>query len=223
MKKNLTELVFLLDRSGSMGGMEADTIGGYNGFLRKQKKEEGNCLVTTVLFDNYSETVHDRIDLSEIAPLTEKEYYVRGSTALLDALGSSIEHISTIHKYARPEDCPEHTVFVITTDGMENASTKYTYDKVQALVKEKEVKEGWNFVFLGANIDAVSEAKRYGISPEHAVTVFSDEDGAAAQFEAASMAVTQARACGSIRPDWAQPVAEDMKKREKHHHFFHRK
>ena len=156
MKKNLTEMVFILDRSGSMSGLEKDTIGGYNSLLEKQKKEEGQAYVSTILFDHKQEVVHDRVLLSKVKPLTEKEYYVRGCTALLDALGSAINHIKNIHKYAREEDRPEKTIFVITTDGMENASQEYSYAKVKKMVEEQKRKNGWEFLFLGANIDAVS-------------------------------------------------------------------
>ncbi len=213
MKKGLTELVFILDRSGSMGGMESDTIGGYNGFLAKQKKEEGECLVSTVLFDNYIETVHDRADLKEVKDLTSKEYYVRGSTALLDALGSSIDQISTIHKYAREEDRPEHTIFVITTDGMENASRRYDYGKVRAMVNEKQEK-GWQFIFMGANIDAVKEARRYGIGEKHAVTYVNDSSGSDALFESASVAVSSFRKSGSVG-NWKAAIDKDNRKRGK--------
>ncbi|MBR0139873.1 MAG: VWA domain-containing protein [Firmicutes bacterium] len=213
MKKGLTELVFILDRSGSMGGMESDTIGGFNGFLAKQKKEEGECLVSTVLFDNYTETVHDRIDLKEVKDLSSKEYYVRGSTALLDALGGSIDHISTIQKYAREEDRPEHTIFVITTDGLENASRRYTYDKVRAMVNEKQEK-GWQFIFMAANIDAVKEARRYGIAESNAVTYVNDKCGSDALFESADFAVRSLRMCGSVG-NWKAAVEKDNKRRGK--------
>lgn len=165
MKTNLTELVFILDRSGSMQGLEKDTIGGFNAMLEKQKKEPGEALVSTVLFDDRIEMLHDRVKLGEVRPITEKEYCVRGCTALLDAVGGAIRHIGNIHKYARPEDVPERTLFVITTDGMENASRRYTADKVRRMIEHEKEKYGWEFLFLGANIDAVETAGSLGIAP----------------------------------------------------------
>ena len=159
MKKGLTEIVFILDRSGSMSGLEKDTIGGFNSLIEKQKKEEGLCLVSTVLFDYDSDVIHDRVDIHKVNPLTEKEYFARGSTALLDAIGGAIHHIGNVHKYAREEDRPEKTLFVITTDGMENSSIQYTYSKVKQLVQRQKEKYGWEFMFLGANIDALETAK----------------------------------------------------------------
>ena len=160
MRKGLTEIVFILDRSGSMSGLEADTIGGYNSLIAKQKKEEGEAYISTVLFDDTCEVLHDRVPLDRILPMTDKEYYVRGCTALLDAVGGAIHHIGNVHKYAREEDRPEKTLFIITTDGMENASRKYTYEKVKHMVERQKEKYGWEFLFLGANIDLISEAKR---------------------------------------------------------------
>ena len=177
MKNNITELVFILDRSGSMAGLESDTIGGFNAMIEKQKKEDGECYISTVLFDNVSEVLHDRVKLSEIKPMTDKEYTVRGCTALIDALGGAIHHIGNIHKYARPEDVPEHTMFVITTDGMENASQRYTSDQVKKMIERQKEKYGWEFLFIGANIDAVETAQRYGISSDRAVNYNADAEG----------------------------------------------
>ncbi len=175
IKNNITELVFILDRSGSMGGLESDTIGGFNSLIEKQKKEEGECYVSTVLFDNVSEVIHDRVKLSEVKPLTEKEYYVRGCTALIDAIGGAIKHIGSIHKYARPEDVPEHTMFVITTDGMENSSHIYSSDEVKKMVEERKEKYGWEFLFIGANIDSVETAMHFGIGADRAVNYHADK------------------------------------------------
>lgn len=165
MKKNLTELVFILDRSGSMQGLEGDTIGGFNAMIEKQKKEPGKALVSTVLFDDLTEVLHDRVKLDEVRPITEKEYDVGGCTALLDAVGGAIHHIGNIHKYARSEDVPEHTLFVITTDGMENASRRYLAQKVKEMIGRQKEKYGWEFLFLGANIDAVETAGHLVIVP----------------------------------------------------------
>src|SRR5699024_5640042 len=177
MKKNLTELVFILDRSGSMQGLEGDTIGGFNAMIEKQKKEPGEAFVSTVLFDDRTEVLHDRVRVGEVRPITQKEYYVRGCTALLDAVGGAIHHIGNIHKYARPEDIPEHTLFVITTDGMENASRRYSARRVKEMIRRQKEKYGWEFLILGANIDAVETAGRVGICPDRAVNYHSDSTG----------------------------------------------
>ena len=162
MKKDLTELVFILDRSGSMSGLEADTIGGFNAMIEKQKKTPGEALVSTVLFDHERIVLHDRANIQDIKPMTDRDYSVRGNTALLDAIGFSIHHIGNVHKYARKEDIPEHTIFVITTDGMENASGHYDSDKVKQMIERQKSKYGWEFLFLGANIDAVETARSFG-------------------------------------------------------------
>ncbi|MBR4914560.1 MAG: VWA domain-containing protein [Clostridiales bacterium] len=197
MKKGLTEIVFILDRSGSMGGLEKDTIGGYNSMIAKQKDEEGEALISTVLFDNETEVLHDRVPLSKIEPITEKEYYVRGSTALLDAIGGAIHHIGNVHKYAREEDVPEKTLFIITTDGMENSSREYSYDKVKKMVERQKEKYHWEFIFLGANIDAVSVANQFGVDKSRAVRYECDGAGTALNYKVMSKMVSCARACGS--------------------------
>jgi uncharacterized protein YegL len=182
MKKGLTEIVFILDRSGSMSGLESDTIGGYNSMIAKQKTEEGEAIISTVLFDNETVVLHDRVPLAKVEPITEKEYFVRGSTALLDAVGGAIHHIGNVHKYAREEDVPEKTLFIITTDGMENSSTRYTYDKVRKMVERQKDKYHWEFIFLGANMDAVSVAGRMGIAPERSARFHNDGIGIAKNF-----------------------------------------
>lgn len=211
-KNNLTELVFILDRSGSMAGLEADTIGGFNAMIEKQRKEAGECYVSTVLFDNVSEVLHDRVKLSEIKPMTDREYTVRGCTALIDAIGGAIHHIGNIHKYARPEDVPAHTMFVITTDGMENASSRYTAQKVKEMIQRQKQKYGWEFLFIGANIDAVETAARYGIGAEHAVNYNADSEGTKVLYESVSKAVCAMRACGSVS-NWRDEIDEDYSKR----------
>ena len=215
MKKNLTELVFTLDRSGSMAGLEADTIGGFNAMIEKQKGEEGEAVVSTVLFDHLSEVIHDRVDLQKIRPMTRKEYYVRGCTALLDAVGRAIHHIGNVHKYAREEDRPEKTLFVITTDGMENASREYTYDRVRRMIERQRERHGWEFIFLGANIDAAREAARFGISEDRAANYHADSQGTAVIYEAVSEAVCNVRASRPMRTDWKRQVDEDYQKRSK--------
>ena len=215
MHKNLTELVFILDRSGSMSGLEADTIGGFNAMIDKQKKEEGEALVSTVLFSTDREMIHDRVNLQDIRPLTDKEYYVRGCTALLDAVGHTIRHIGNVHKYAREEDRPARTLFIITTDGMENASREYTYRKLQELITRQKEQHGWEFLFLGANIDAAAEAKRFGIAPECAANYHADSLGTATIFEAVDDAVCQFRAARPMTAAWKRRVDSDYQKRKK--------
>ena len=216
MKKNLTELVFILDRSGSMSGLEADTIGGFNAMIEKQKKEAGEALVSTILFDNDSQVIHDRVPLDRVPALTEKEYFVRGCTALLDAVGGAIHHIGNVHKYAREEDRPEKTLFVITTDGMENASRRYTYDKVRSMIQHEKEKYGWEFLFLGANIDAAREAARFGIDADRAANYHADHQGTGVIYEAVSEAVCQVRSCAApLSADWKQNIDADYNAREK--------
>ena len=213
MKKNLTELVFILDRSGSMSGLENDTIGGFNAMIEKQKQESGEAIVNTVLFDNECEVIHDRLDIQRIAPMTRKEYYVRGSTALLDAVGCAIHHIGNVHKYAREEDRPQKTLFVITTDGMENASRKYSYDRVKEMILRQKEKYGWEFIFLGANIDATREAARFGIGAEFAANYHADSQGTSVIYEAVNEAVCSVRACQPMSADWKRSVEADYKNR----------
>ena len=215
MKKNLTELVFILDRSGSMAGLEDDTIGGFNSMINKQKSEPGEAIVSTVLFDNECEVVHDRIDIQRIEPMTRNEYYVRGCTALLDAVGGAIHHIGNVHKYAREEDRPEKTLFVITTDGMENASRKYSYDRLKVMIERQKEKYGWEFIFLGANIDAAKEAARFGISEDRAANYHADSTGTAVIYEAVSEAVCSVRACRPMSKEWKKNIDEDYLKRGK--------
>ena len=214
MKKNLTEIVFILDRSGSMAGLEDDTIGGFNAMIEKQKKEPGEALVSTVLFDNISEVIHDRVDIQKIKPMTDRDYYVRGCTALLDAVGKAIHHIGNVHKYARPEDRPEKTLFVITTDGMENASRQYSYDRVKMMIERNTDKYGWEFLFLGANIDAAKEAARFGIRADRAANYHADSEGTGVIYETVSEAICHVRKCATpLAADWKQRVDEDYKKR----------
>lgn len=213
MKKNLTELVFILDRSGSMQGLEGDTIGGFNAMIKKQQKEPGEAFVSTVLFDDQTEVLHDRVKVSDVQPMTEKEYYVRGCTALLDAIGGAIHHIGNIHKYARPEDVPEHTLFVITTDGMENASRRYSAQRVKEMIRRQKEKYGWEFLFLGANIDAAKEAARFGIGADRAVNYKCDEAGTALNYEVISEAVCSVRAARPLGADWKRRIDEDVQKR----------
>ena len=210
----MTELVFILDRSGSMSGLERDTIGGFNSMIEKQKKEAGEAVVSTVLFDNESVVIHDRLPLGKVPRMTEKEYFTRGCTALLDAVGGAIHHIGNVHKYARKEDVPEKTMFIITPDGYENASRRYDYDKVRKMI-ERQKKYGWEFLFLGANIDAAAEAKRFGISADHAVNYKCDEKGTALNYEVISEAACSVRACRPLSADWKKRIDEDVQKRGK--------
>lgn len=215
MKKNLTELVFILDRSGSMAGLEDDTVGGFNSMIEKQRKLKGDAFISTVLFDGVSEVIHDRVDISEIKPLTREEYYVRGCTALLDAIGGAIHHIMNIHKYAREEDVPEHTVFVITTDGMENASREYSAERVKKMIEQQKEKAGWEFLFLGANIDAVGTAASFGIGADRAVDYCSDSTGTQLNFSVLSDAISSVRSSAPLKSDWKKRIEEDFKSRKK--------
>ena len=215
MKKNLTELVFILDRSGSMAGLEADTIGGYNAMNEKQRGDPGEAVISTVLFDNETEVIHDRVSLDRVPALTEKEYDVRGCTALLDAVGGAIHHIGNVHKYAREEDRPEKTLFVITTDGLENASRRYTYDKVKSMIERQRERYGWEFLFLGANIDAAREAARFGIRADCAADYHADSMGTEAVYESVCEAVCQVRRSAPLAADWKRKIDADFKGRKR--------
>ena len=215
MKKELTEIVFILDKSGSMGGLEADTIGGYNSFLEKQKKVEGEAYVSTVLFSDSSSVIHDRVPIEKVKPMTEKEYSVGGSTALLDAIGGAIHHIGNVHKYAREEDRPEHTIFVITTDGQENSSNEYSYEKLKKMITRQQEKYGWEFIFLGANMDAIGEAGRLGIRADRAVRYECDKEGTVLNFSVLSEAVGKMRMCAPVDEDWSEKITEHYNKKNK--------
>ena len=210
----MTELVFILDRSGSMSGLEKDTIGGFNSMLEKQRKEPGDAVVSTVLFDNETEVIHDRVVIADVPNLTDKEYFVRGCTALLDAVGGAIHHIGNVHKYARKEDVPEKTLFIITTDGMENASHHYTSDKVRNMIERQKERYGWEFLFLGANIDAAAEAKRFGIDESMTANYHCDEVGTVLNYEVISEAITSVRTSAApLSADWKKKIDADYKKR----------
>ena len=213
MKKNLTELVFILDRSGSMRGLEKDTIGGFNSLIERQKREAGEALVSTVLFDTECTVIHDRVDIRKILPMTERDYYVRGCTALLDAIGGAIHHIGNVHKYARPEDVPEHTLFVITTDGMENASRRYSSDRVKSMLQHEKEKYGWEFLFLGANIDAVETAGHFGIDADRAVNYHADSQGTQLNYEVVADAIAEVRASRPLLKTWKRRIDEEYKSR----------
>ncbi len=221
MRKGLTEVVFILDRSGSMRGLEKDTIGGFNSLIDKQKKEEGEAVISTVLFDDEAEVIYDRVPVDKIEEMTDRQYYVRGCTALLDAVGGAIHHIANVHKYAREEDVPEKTLFIITTDGMENASRLYSYDKVKEMVEKEKEKDGWEFLFLGANIDAAATAKNFGINSDRAINYECDEKGTALNFKVLSKVVSGVRQSTS-REEWdgvmaccCAEIADDYNKRHK--------
>lgn len=216
MKKNLTELVMILDKSGFMGGLESDTIGGYNSMLKKQSETDGEVLVSTVLFDDRSEVLYDRVPLTKIPQMTDKEYYVRGCTALLDAVGGAIHHIGNVHKYAREEDRPEKTIFVTTTDGLENASREYSYDRVKKMGERQKEKYDWEFLFLGANINAIETAGRFGISADRAANYNSDHEGTALNYEVLAATVSEMRVSAApIDGSWKKRIDEDYKRRGK--------
>lgn len=213
-KNNLTELVFILDRSGSMSGLESDTIGGFNAMIAKQKKEEGEAYVSTILFDNVSEVLHDRINLKEIPKMTAKDYTVRGCTALIDAIGGAIKHIGNIHKYARPEDVPAHTMFIITTDGQENASHRFSSDEVKKMIEHQKAEYGWEFLFIGANIDAIETAARFGIERNRAVNYNADSQGTQILYETISTSISAMRADAAIADDWSTQINQDFQTRK---------
>ena len=213
-KNNTTELVFILDRSGSMAGLESDTIGGFNALIEKQRKEDGECYVSTVLFDNVSEVLHDRIPLKDVPKMTEADYTVRGCTALIDAIGGAIHHIGNIHKYARPEDVPAHTMFVITTDGLENASHRYSSDEVKKMIEREKEQYGWEFLFIGANIDAVETAKNIGIGRDRAVNYRADKQGTQVLYETVSATIGMQRRAGVITDDWGKKIEDDNNSRK---------
>lgn len=212
-QNDLTELVFILDRSGSMCGQAADTIGGFNSMLEKQKAAPGRAYVSTVLFDDRSEVLHDRLPLDQVPPMTDREYYARGSTALLDAVGGAIRHIGNIHKYARPEDVPARTLFFITTDGMENASRRYTAEKVRKMIRRQRERYGWEFLFLGANIDAENTAEAFGISRDRAVNYHSDREGTKLNYEVLGEAISAVRSSAALGDGWKRRIDEDYRKR----------
>lgn len=221
MRKGLTEVVFILDRSGSMSGLEADTIGGFNSMISKQKKEDGEAVISTVLFDDQQEVVYDRQPVKMVEPMTDRQYYVRGCTALLDAIGGAIHHIGNVHKYAREEDRPEKTMFIITTDGMENASRFYTYDRVKYMVERQKEKYGWEFLVLGANIDAISVAARFGINADRAINYECDQVGTSLNYQVMSETITALRRAKN-KEDLDQavckctaPIREDYERRHK--------
>ena len=220
MRKGLTEIVFILDRSGSMSGLELDTIGGFNSMIQKQKKEEGEAYVSTILFDDKCEVLHDRVPMDKVPLMTEEEYYVRGCTALLDAVGGAIRHIANIHKYARKEDRPEKTLFVITTDGMENASKEFSYERISEMIKIERERYGWEFIFIGANIDAIAEAKKFNIPEYRAVNYVHDKVGTENVYRSVSKAVEIVRMAepqylrkAMNDSNWCQAVKADYQKR----------
>ena len=214
VKNNITELVFILDRSGSMAGLESDTIGGFNSLIKKQKKQPGECFVSTVLFDSVCEVLYDRVKLSEVPKMTEKDYFTRGATALIDAIGGAVHHIGNIHKYARPEDVPEHTMFVIITDGYENASHLYDSDRVKAMIENQKEKYGWEFLFIGANIDAVETATHFGIGADRAVDYHADSKGTAVLYDTVSETVCRMRASAPLPSEWSDGIRKDFESRK---------
>ena len=217
MKKNnnITELVFILDRSGSMSGLESDTVGGFNTMIEKQKKQNAPCYVSTVLFNHTSEVLYDRVKLGEVQRMTEEDFFVGGSTALMDAIGGAIHHIGNIHKYIRPEDVPANTMFVIMTDGMENASRRYSSEQVKQMIERQKKRYGWEFLFIGANIDAVETAARYGIDADRAVNYHADKEGTRVVYQSVANAVCSLRENKELRADWSEEIDKDYQSRSK--------
>ena len=215
MKKNnnITELVFILDRSGSMSGLESDTVGGFNTMIEKQKKQNAPCYVSTVLFNHTSEVLYDRVKLGEVQKMTEEDFFVGGSTALMDAIGGAIHHIGNIHKYIRPEDVPANTMFVIMTDGMENASRRYSSEQVKQMIERQKKRYGWEFLFIGANIDAVETAARYGIDADRAVNYHADKEGTRVVYQSVANAVCSVRTNKELRADWSEEIDKDYQSR----------
>ena len=211
MKNNLTEVVFILDRSGSMSGLEGDTIGGFNSMLKKQREEEGDANVTTVLFDDEIEMLHKRVDIKEIKNITSKDYYVRGCTALLDAIGYSINFMINVQK---KEERAKNVLFIITTDGYENASKEYSYEKINKMITYEKERYNWQFLFLGANIDAISTARNFGISEEFASNYVSDEVGTQITYEVMNSAISTCRAMGVVDGSWKSRVEDDYEMRK---------
>ncbi len=214
MNNNFTELVFIIDKSGSMSGLESDTIGGFNSMIEKQKKEEGKCLVSTMFFNGETEVIHDRVDLREVTRLTEDDYRVCGCTALIDAIGCAVHYIGNVHKYARKEDVPDNTMFIITTDGMENASHIYSSDKVKKMIDRQKECYGWEFIFIGANIDSVETAKHFGISEDRAVNYAHDKKGTHVLYESVSRAVSDLRKDSSVCSNWSEDIEADYNSRK---------
>lgn len=214
MKNNITELVFILDRSGSMSGLEGDTIGGFNSMIEKQRKQDGECYVSTILFDNVSEVLHDRVKLSDIPKMTDRDYTVRGCTALIDAIGGAVHHIGNVHKYARTEDVPEHTMFVIMTDGLENASRKYSSDEVKRMIEHEKEKYGWEFLFIGANIDSVETARHFGIGADRSVNYHADHQGTAVVFDTVCETVCNFRNRRPLDASWNDRINKDYNSRK---------
>ena len=213
-KNHSTEMVFILDRSGSMAGLEPDTIGGFNAMIEKQKKQPGKAYVSTVLFDTSTTVLHDRADLTTVKPMTSDDYFAGGCTALLDAIGGAINHIGNIHKYARPEDIPAHTIFVITTDGLENASRRYSKSDIKRMIERQRSKYGWEFLFIGANIDAIVTAESFGIEQSRAVNYHADKKGTEVLYDAISAPLTAMRSTGRIDDNWSEEIEEDFNNRK---------
>lgn len=207
-------MIFILDRSGSMCGLTDDTIGGFNSMINEQKEKEGTCLVSTVLFNDHSKVIHDRIEIKDVPEMTHKDYRPNGCTALIDAIGDAIHHIGIVHKYARPEDVPANTIFVITTDGMENSSRKYSSDDVKKMIERQREKYGWEFIFVGANIDAVETAKQYGIREDRAVNYHSDKIGTHVVYKNISKMAACVRDCGRVNDDWNDEINQDFLRRK---------